>query len=113
REVGLGRLLPQPQPREDVRGHMDRVRRGGRDLRGGPRGRQRQGSQGGVVEGVDEVVGDAGVLRFFLKQRVQDPGGLLLVREGCVRRRGGGEKRERVEDRGLVVVRPAPRELLH
>ena len=61
-EVGRRSIPARAQPREDVRGHVEGVRRGRGDLRVGARRRQRLGGERRVVEGVDHVVRDAGML---------------------------------------------------
>ena len=112
-EVGFDRFLPEPEPREDVRRHVERVSRGGGDLRVGPRRGQGEGGERGIVEGVDQVVRDARMLRLLLQQAVQDFRGLLLVRVGGVGGRRRGEQGQGVEDQGLMVVRETPGEFFH
>ena len=110
-EVRGDGLLPEAEAREDVRRHVERVRRRRRDLRVGARGRQRLFRERRVVEGVDHVVRDAGVPGLRGEEPVQDRGPLLLPRERRVAR--GRAQEQRVEDRGLVVVRKPPGDRQH
>ena len=98
RQVRVDRLLPEPEPREDVRRHVERVGRGGRDLRVGARRRQRLGGERRIVEGVDHVVRDARMIRLERKQFVQELRGALLLGVGRIvlgRRRPGSRARRR------------------
>ncbi len=112
-DVGGDRLLPEAEPREDVRRHVEGVRRIRRDFRVGARCREGLGRELGIVEGVDHVVGHAGVVGLGDQQAVQDRRRLLVVGMGRVVRRLGALDRDRVEDRGLVVVGEALRQSLH
>ncbi len=103
--VGGDRFLPVAHAREDVRGHVKRMRRVGRD--GGIGFRRRQALLGDrrIVVAVDQVVGDAGMVRMCLEQRFEYRGGLELVGVVLV---GGIEIRrgdQRRQDLGLGVVR--------
>jgi hypothetical protein len=62
---------------------------------------------------VDEVVGDAGVLRGQGKDAVEDLRRLLLPDVGLVRGRRVAQQGERVEDLGLEVLGVFPRHRLH
>jgi hypothetical protein len=68
----LDRLLPQSQPREDVGRHVQGVRRGRRDLRVPPGGVERARGEWRVVVAVDEVVGDARMVRLLGEDPLQD-----------------------------------------
>ena len=61
-EVGLDRLLPVAHAREGVRRHVQRVRRGGRDLRVAARGVERAGRQRRRVVAVNDVVREPGMI---------------------------------------------------
>ena len=63
REIRTNRVLPQAEPREDVRRHVKRVRRVGRDLRVALRGRERQRRELRIVEAVNQVMRDPRVIR--------------------------------------------------
>ena len=111
RQVRGDRILPEPEPREDVRGHVEGVRR----VRGDPGvGAGRGEGIGGklrIVERVDHVMRDAGMLRLEGQEGVQDRGRLLLVREARVARRRRAEQRQGVEDLRFMVVGQLLREL--
>ena len=111
REVRGDRILPEPEPREDVRGHVEGVRRVRGDPGVGAGRREGLGGKLRIVERVDHVVRDAGMLRLERQEAVQDRGRLLLVREARVARRRRAEQRQGVEDPGFVVVRQLLREL--
>ncbi len=114
-QVRIDRLLPHAEAGEDVRRHVQRVRRGRRDLGVAARRRQRQIRQRRVVEGVDHVVRDPRVLGLERKQAIQDLRRPLLPRVGLVGRRvvGHAEDRQGVEDRRLMVVGDALRHAGH
>ena len=65
-----------------------------------------------IVVEVDEVVGDAGMPRQALGDRLQDRGALHLLGAGLVAQVGGGIERDRVGDLCLVVVWILRRNLL-
>ena len=114
-DVRVDRLLPHPQAGEDVRGHVQRVRRRGRNLGVRARRRQRHLGEFGVVERVDHVMGDPGMLGFNRQEAIEDRRRLLLPRVGLVGRRvvGHAEDREGMEDVRLVVVGVALRHASH
>src|SRR5580692_3362709 len=66
-----------------------------------------------LVIAMNEVVRDAGMVRFDSEEFFQDRGGLLAVGEGFVVVRFGGEQGERVENRRFVIVRIGLVNLLH
>ena len=78
-DVGADQFVPVADAREDVRGHVLRVRRGRRDLGialGGIDAFLRQGR--GVVE-MDQIVGDARMPRLALEDLLQDRRALELI----------------------------------
>ena len=89
------------------------MRRTGRDLGVKPRSLQPFLGDRRVVIEVDQVVGDAGMLRLPLEDRLEDGRPLELVGVALVGRRGRRVQRERVMDLRLVVVGIALRNLLH
>ena len=93
--------------------HVERVRRGGREL-GVAVGRLQPAlGERRVVVGMDQVVHDARVVRLARELRLQDLGRLELPRVGLVGRQCCDVERERMVDRGLGVVRIARVELRH
>jgi len=105
RQVRLDRLRPHAEAREDVRWHVQRVRRGRRDLRVGARRGQRQLRELGIVERVDHVVRDARMVGFEREQPVEDLRRLLLARIGLVRRIRGCQQSEGMKACDLQVFR--------
>src|SRR5215475_15491298 len=63
-EVRSNGFLPQSQSREDVRGHVPRMRGGGRDLRIAAGGGKRKIRERRIVVTVNQIVRYAGMLRF-------------------------------------------------
>ena len=78
-QVRIDRILPQAQPRENVRRHVQGVRRRGRDPGITPRGRKRQNRQLRRIVAVDHVVRDARMVRLLRQNAIQDLGRLFLV----------------------------------
>ena len=113
RAVGVDRLLPETEAREDVRRHVLRVRHGRRDLRVAPRSAEPARGQGRIVIAVDDVVRDAGMVRLLGQDLLEDRARLQLIGVRLVGRRRRRVQRERIEHRGLAVVGIAPVELLH
>ena len=70
--VRIGDLLPHAVLDEDVRGHVARVGDRGRDAGEAARGRQGERRVHRVVEGVDRVMGRAGVVRIPVEQVESD-----------------------------------------
>ncbi len=111
--VGVDRFLPVAEAGEDVRRHVERVRRIGRDIR----------IRLGCVEtmlgdrrrivGVDEIVGDTGMTRLRGENLAQDRRRLQLVGEALVGRRGGDGERQGVVDLRFPIVGIASGQLLH
>jgi hypothetical protein len=62
---------------------------------------------------MDEEVRHTRVLRVLLVKFLQNGSRFKLVGIGCVSRRGGRLKRERIKHLGLVIIRVALRHLLH
>ncbi len=103
--VGAHRILPRPDPRKDVRRHMQRMRRVGRDAgvtpgRGHPFLRDRRG-----VIAVDQVVRHARMVRILRELLLEDRRRLEGIRVGLVRGLLDGDQVERIEDLRLVVLR--------
>ena len=71
-DVGINRLLPIADAREDMRRHMLRMRGAGRDLGVEPRGLEPLLGDRRIVVKVDQIVRDAGMLR--LARRRSAPG---------------------------------------
>ena len=69
------------EPREDVRRHVERVRRRRRDAGVAPRGREPPVRDGREVVAVDEVVRDAGMLRLLGEHLLEDAGGLQRLHD--------------------------------
>ncbi len=92
-------------PREDVRGHVQRVRRRGGELGVALRGREPALGQRRVVVGMDQIVHDARMVRLAHDLRLQDLGRRELLGVGLVGRQRGHVEREGIVDRGLAVVR--------
>ena len=113
REVGVDRFLPQAQADEDVRRHVERVRRGRRDLRVAARGVETHRGKLGLVAAVNQVMRDARLIGVLREQLVQDRNRLLPIVERRVVGRLAGEQRQRVERGGLGVVRVVAIDLLH
>ena len=92
---------------------MLRMRRVRRDLGIAQRRGEAFGGDRRIVIQMDQIVGDAGVLRLPLPDRLQDGGALELVGVGLV----GGRRRhiqgDRIEDLRLVVVGIFCRQRLH
>ncbi len=110
-EVRVDRLLPHPDHRVDVRGHVHRVRRRRRDLGVLVRRRNAFLRERREVVAVDQVVRDAGVVGVFPVERREDGDRLaqrrhVLVVEDLV-------QRQRVEHFRLDVVRVLLRQRLH
>ena len=113
RQVGVDRFLPEPDPGEGVRRHVERVRRVRRDLRVAPGRIERPRRQRRHVEAVNDVVRQTRMLRLPLELLLEDAGGLQLVRIGLVRRQRGLSQGQRVEDSRLDIVGMAAGQRLH
>ena len=111
--IAFHQLLPESDPREDVRGHVQRVRHRGRDAGVHPRRRQTLLRQLGVIVGVDQVVRHAGVLRVLAEQRFENSRRLELVGKGLVGGQRGGVEQQGVEHLGFHVLRVALGDALH
>ena len=92
---------------------MQRVRRPWSEFRVRPRRGKRQRSQLRIVEAVNDVVGDAGMLRLELQHAVEDLAGPLLIGVRLVLRIGSAEDGQSVEDGGFVVVGVRGRKRVH
>ena len=103
RPVGVDRLLPVAEPREDVRRHVLRVRRRGRDLRVATRGVEALVGDGREVVAVDQVVGHSRMLGLLGEDLLEDGRGLELVRVRLVVGIERHVQGQRVEDRRLAA----------
>ncbi len=103
-QVRFDVVLPQADARENVRWHMQGVRRGGRDLRVAARRGNARLRQLRLVVTVNQVMRDAGMIGLGREELFEDRGRLLAVRERRVLVWLGGEQRKRVERRGFVIV---------
>ena len=106
-EVGLDRLLPHAQGGEDVRRHMERMRRRRRQRRISPRRRQPFHRDRRVVVGVNDVMHDSGMIGLCRLQLFEDASGFQLTRVGLVAEVDGFEQRKRVEHGRFAVGRVA------
>ena len=96
-----------------MRGHVQRVRRPGSQLCVISRCRQSEVGELRVIETVNDVMRDAGMLRFERKNPIQDLSRFFLIRVCLVLRIGDSEKCEGMEDRGLVIIRVRRRNRVH
>jgi len=101
--VCRGGLLPRADAREDVRRHVQRVRRRGRDRRIAPRGRYPFVGDRRRVVAVDQIVRDAGMVGVLLEFILEDRRRLEIRRVGLVGLRLGPGEIERIEDLRFVV----------
>ena len=104
RDVGVNRLLPGAHARERMRWHVQRVGRGRRNRRIALCRTDGFVSQRRDVVAMNDVVGDAGMIRLTRVQLLEDRARLELIDVGLVagqRRRG---QRQRPENRGLAVL---------
>src|SRR5437899_728332 len=111
--VGPDRLLPEPEADEDVRRHVLRMGARRRDLRVAARRRQGSIPKQGIVVAVDDVVGDARMVRLLSEYFLENLAGLLLVRVRLVSWERRCVQREGVEHRRLAVLRIADVQTLH
>ena len=72
-------VVPHAELQEDVRRHVQRVRRVGGDLRVAARGAQSQRRVHRIVVGVDEVVQHAGMVGMCGEERLEDRRGADLL----------------------------------
>ena len=82
---------------------MLRVRRVGCDLRIAQRRGQAFGGDRRIIVQVDQVMGDARMLRLALHDRPEDRRAFQLIGVSLVRRRGRNIERDRIENLRLVV----------
>ncbi len=83
-QVRCDGVLPQPEAGEDVRGHVERVGSVGRDLSIFACGGETARCELGAVAGVDDVVGDAGMVGVGFVERLEDGERLFLPGVGLV-----------------------------
>ena len=105
-DVRLADVFPHAALHEDVRRHMERVRRRRRDARVRARRGQRERRVIGIVERVNDEVRRARMLRVFREHLLGDRRGERLAAESLVGRPHGAEQRQRVPRRHFVIVRP-------
>ena len=86
-QVRLDILLPQSEPGENVRRHVDRVGRRRRNLRIGAGGIQSRRRHLRRITGMNNVVRQAGMIRVLLEQRDKHRDRLLSGERRIVRRR--------------------------
>jgi hypothetical protein len=110
--VGCGRFLPGADAGENVRGHVQRVRCGGRDLGVTLGGGQSLCRDRRVVIGVDEVVRDTRMVRVLLELDFEDRSGSQRRRKCFVGRGLRGRQIDRRENLCLVVLGKALRDSL-
>jgi hypothetical protein len=84
--VRIDRLLPQPKTGEDVRGHVQRMRHIGRDLRIADRSVQARLGKLRRIVAVDQVVDDTGMIRLLGPDLVEYQRCLLFIGVGLVGR---------------------------
>ncbi len=96
-----------------MRRHVQRVRRVGGDLRVAARRLEGVRRKRRHVVAVDDVVRQPGVLRLRLPELLQDCAGFQLIGVRLVGRIRRRRERERVERRGLGVIRVARRKTAH
>ena len=114
RVVRLRHAVPHAALDEDVRRHVPGVGNGGRDVGEAIGRRQRQRRVHRIVEGVDDVVGRARVIRIALEDAERDRSGQDVQPEGVVAERAHRLQQGQGVERGhLVVVRMLPVEPLH
>ena len=101
--VGRRRFVPVSQAREDVRGHVIRVRHRGGRLGVGARGGQTRFGVNGIVVGVNEVVQHARMLLVVRVDRFEERDRTALHLESLRPFPDGAEDRQAIEQRGLIV----------
>src|SRR5579859_1896660 len=106
-------VLPHTELDEDVRRHMQGMRRCGRDSSVHARGRERENCMIRIVEGVDDEVSSTRMVRILLKYFEGDRSRERLTPEALIGRPDRAEQRKRVKNRDLVIVRPAVVEARH
>src|ERR1700736_6752967 len=92
---------------------MQGVRCCGRDSSVHARGRERENGMIRIVEGVDDEVGGAWMVRIFLKYFEGDRSCERLPAKAFVHGPDRAQQGERVKNRDLVIVRPAVVEARH
>ena len=96
-----------------MRRHVERMRRCRGDFCVGPRSGQRKNRKPWRIIAVDQVMGDAGMVRLLRQDAVQDRRRLFLIRIGFVGWRRSCNQGKRVKNGGFVVFRIARRKPLH
>ncbi len=113
RFVGRRRLSPESQLQERVRWHVERVARGGRDLRVSPGRGQGLGSQRAMVIGVDQIVRRAWMIGIAREHALSNRASLLPERQRHVPAGQRAKQRERIERLRLIVGRELRSDLGH
>src|SRR5215831_3938673 len=86
-QVGLDGFFPRAHAREDMRWHMVSVRRSRRNRGILTRGTQPLLRQNRIVVAVNDVVGNTGMVRQLVKDRLENLSALALVGKRLVRLR--------------------------
>ena len=102
--VGGDGVLPQAHHRVNVRRHVTRMRRGGRQLAVAARGDDALVRQRRVIVTVDQKVHHTGVFRVFQQQRFKDLRRLLLLPVPHIILGRGGLQVERIKHPGFVII---------
>jgi hypothetical protein len=104
-DIRCDRILPEPQPDENVRRHVQCVRETGSNLGIGPCGRHPLRREHRIVIGMDQVVRDSRMIRTRRKYRLEDGRRFSLIAIRLVFRRGRRHQRQCVEDRRFLILR--------
>ena len=113
REVGVDRLLPEPDAGEGMRRHVERMRRVRRNRGVAARRVEAARGQRRRVVGVNQIVRDARVVGHLRREPVEDRGGRELILVRLVGRQRRLIERQRIEDArfrssGHAVCRASP-----
>ena len=103
-EIGIDVVLPEADAGEDVRRHVQRMRRGRSDLRIAAGGRNSELRQLRLVVAVDQIMRHARMIGLGGEELFKNRGCLFAVGECLVVVGLGGKQRERVESCGFVIV---------
>ena len=104
RAIRTDHLLPHAERREDVRGHVQCVRRRRCELRAARSSEHAPHGELGIVVAVNDVMRDAGVVGILRLQLFEDIGGLELLGIGLVGRVSRFVECQRIENRRLGVI---------
>src|SRR5262245_45684573 len=92
------RILPKAKTGENMRGHVQSVRRRRCNLRVSPRRRQSSRRKLSAVVGMNQVVSGARMVGLTAIDRLEDLSRALLVGMRSICRRGGPQQRQRIEN---------------